>query len=118
MTEQASSIKDLFYTKKTVFLKYKVSKATNELTQIRFILPTRKASDIINILMAGLCLKPFSFLSILFYSPLAYVDPLHCDMTHLFVELLKDSLAEYSYDADIAELNYKLETTVYGIYVS
>ena len=39
-------------------------------------------------------------------------------MTHLFVELLKDSLAEYSYDADIAELNYKLETTVYGIYVS
>lgn len=95
-----------------------MSKATNELTQIRFILPTRKASDIINILMAGLCLKPFSFLSILFYSPLAYVDPLHCDMTHLFVELLKDSLAEYSYDADIAELNYKLETTVYGIYVS
>ena len=63
-------------------------------------------------------LLKFSFLSILFYSPLAYVDPLHCDMTHLFVELLKDSLAEYSYDADIAELNYKLETTVYGIYVS
>lgn len=51
-------------------------------------------------------------------SPLAYVDPLHCDMTHLFVELLKDSLAEYSYDADIAELNYKLETTVYGIYLA
>ena len=39
-------------------------------------------------------------------------------MAHLFVELLKDWLAEYSYDAEIAELSYKLENTVYGIYVS
>lgn len=51
-------------------------------------------------------------------SPLAYVSPVHCDMAHLFVELLKDSLAEYSYDAEIAELSYKLENTVYGIYLS
>ena len=30
LTEQASSIKDLFYTPKTLFLKYRVSKAANE----------------------------------------------------------------------------------------
>ena len=52
------------------------------------------------------------------YSPLAYVDPVHCDMAHLFVELLKDSLNEYGYAAEIAGVNYKLENTMYGIFVS
>ena len=52
------------------------------------------------------------------FSPLAYVDPVHCNMAHLFVELLKDSLNEYAYAAEIAGVNYKLENTMYGIYVS
>ena len=56
--------------------------------------------------------------SVLFFSPLAYVDPVHCNMAHLFVELLKDSLNEYAYAAEIAGVNYKLENTMYGIYVS
>jgi len=51
-------------------------------------------------------------------SPLAYVDPVHCNMAHLFVELLKDSLNEYAYAAEIAGVNYKLENTMYGIYLS
>ena len=55
---------------------------------------------------------------VLFFSPLAYVDPIHCNMAHLFVELLKDSLNEYAYAAEIAGVNYKLENTMYGIYVS
>ena len=52
------------------------------------------------------------------FSPLAYVDPGHCNMAHLFVELLKDSLNEYAYDAEIAGVEYKLENTMYGIFVS
>ena len=39
-------------------------------------------------------------------------------MAHLFVELLKDSLNEYAYDAEIAGVSYKLENTMYGVYVS
>jgi len=39
-------------------------------------------------------------------------------MAHLFVELLKDSLNEYAYAAEIAGVNYKLENTMYGIYLS
>ena len=39
-------------------------------------------------------------------------------MAHLFVELLKDSLNEYAYAAEIAGVSYKLENTMYGIYVS
>nr|XP_058959294.1 insulin-degrading enzyme-like isoform X2 [Pocillopora verrucosa] len=51
-------------------------------------------------------------------SPLAYVDPCHCNMAHLFVELLKDSLNEYAYAAEIAGVHYKLENTMYGIFLS
>ena len=39
-------------------------------------------------------------------------------MARLFVELLKDSLNEYAYDAEIAGVDYKIENTMYGIYVS
>ena len=52
------------------------------------------------------------------FSPLAYVDPGHCDMAHLFVELLKDSLNEYAYNAEIAGVEYKIENTMYGMFVS
>ncbi|XP_068709633.1 insulin-degrading enzyme-like [Montipora foliosa] len=51
-------------------------------------------------------------------SPLAYVDPGHCDMAHLFVELLKDSLNEYAYNAEIAGVEYKIENTMYGMCLS
>lgn len=52
------------------------------------------------------------------YSPFAYVDPLHCNMAYLYLELLKDSLNEYAYAAELAGLNYDLQNTVYGMYVS
>ena len=38
-------------------------------------------------------------------------------MTYLFVELLKDSLAEYDYDAAIAGLKWKILNTEYGLMV-
>lgn len=53
-----------------------------------------------------------------FYSPFAYVDPLHCNMAYLYLELLKDSLNEYAYAAELAGLNYDLQNTIYGMYVS
>ncbi|XP_013766820.1 insulin-degrading enzyme-like [Pundamilia nyererei] len=52
------------------------------------------------------------------YSPFAYVDPLHCNMAYLYLELLKDSLNEYAYAAELAGLNYDLQNTVYGMYVN
>lgn len=39
-------------------------------------------------------------------------------MTHLFVELLRDSLNEYAYYAEIAGVDYRFENTMYGICVS
>lgn len=39
-------------------------------------------------------------------------------MAYLYLELLKDSLNEYAYAAELAGLNYDLQNTVYGMYVS
>jgi len=39
-------------------------------------------------------------------------------MAYLYLELLKDSLNEYAYAAELAGLNYDLQNTIYGIYVS
>uniref|UniRef100_A0A3Q3AY03 Insulin-degrading enzyme n=1 Tax=Kryptolebias marmoratus TaxID=37003 RepID=A0A3Q3AY03_KRYMA len=52
------------------------------------------------------------------FFPFAYVDPLHCNMAYLYLELLKDSLNEYAYAAELAGLNYDLQNTVYGMYLS
>lgn len=46
------------------------------------------------------------------------MDPLHCNMAYLYLELLKDSLNEYAYAAELAGLNYDLQNTVYGMHVS
>ena len=62
-------------------------------------------------------LLPKANLKFEFISPLAYLDPLNCTMTYLFVELLKDSLAEYDYDAAIAGLKWKILNTEYGLMV-
>lgn len=51
-------------------------------------------------------------------SPLAYRDPLHCNMNGLFAMLLKDSLTEYAYDAELAGLKYHVDINVYGVSLS
>uniref|UniRef100_A0A8C9F697 Insulin degrading enzyme n=1 Tax=Pavo cristatus TaxID=9049 RepID=A0A8C9F697_PAVCR len=61
---------------------------------------------------------PKACLNFEFFSPFAYVDPLHCNMAYLYLELLKDSLNEYAYAAELAGLNYDLQNTIYGMYVS
>ena len=60
----------------------------------------------------------YTTVSISLFSPLAYRDPLHCNMNRLFVMLLKDSLTEYAYDAELAGLNYHVDVSIYGIIVS
>ena len=52
------------------------------------------------------------------FSPLAYTDPLNCNMTALFTELFKDALNEYAYDAELAGLSYDLMSTICGMVVS
>uniref|UniRef100_A0A668VJ59 Insulin-degrading enzyme n=1 Tax=Oreochromis aureus TaxID=47969 RepID=A0A668VJ59_OREAU len=61
---------------------------------------------------------PKACLNFEFFSPFAYVDPLHCNMAYLYLELLKDSLNEYAYAAELAGLNYDLQNTAYGMHLS
>ncbi|XP_053548914.1 insulin-degrading enzyme [Bombina bombina] len=61
---------------------------------------------------------PKACLNFEFFSPFAYVDPLHSNMACLYLELLKDSLNEYAYAAELAGLTYDLQNTVYGMYLS
>ncbi|XP_042643874.1 insulin-degrading enzyme-like [Tyto alba] len=61
---------------------------------------------------------PKACLNFEFFSPFAYVDPLHCNMAYLYLELLKDSLNEYAYAAELAGFNYDLQNTIYGMYLS
>ncbi|KAF9103581.1 Insulinase (Peptidase M16) [Mortierella sp. AM989] len=51
-------------------------------------------------------------------SPLSYSSPSNNVKTQLYVNLLKDALNEYSYDADLAGLLYSLDTTVEGMILS
>ncbi|XP_077261361.1 insulin-degrading enzyme-like isoform X1 [Temnothorax americanus] len=50
-----------------------------------------------------------------FVSPFAYMDPLSCNLTHMFVQLFRDSLNEYAYAADLAGLQWELTNSKYGI---
>ncbi|GFT52795.1 insulin-degrading enzyme [Nephila pilipes] len=51
-------------------------------------------------------------------SPMAYVDPLHYNMSHLIVQLVKDALNEYAYAAELAGLEYIFSNTKLGIFLS
>ncbi|KAL1510015.1 hypothetical protein ABEB36_004673 [Hypothenemus hampei] len=50
-----------------------------------------------------------------FVSPMAYLDPLNCNLTHMFVQLFKDELNEYAYAAELAGLKWELINTKYGL---
>ncbi|KAF9425755.1 Insulinase (Peptidase M16) [Entomortierella beljakovae] len=51
-------------------------------------------------------------------SPLSYSSPSNNVKTRLYVNLLKDALNEYAYDADLAGLLYSLDTTIEGMILS
>ncbi|RKO84131.1 Metalloenzyme, LuxS/M16 peptidase-like protein, partial [Blyttiomyces helicus] len=48
-------------------------------------------------------------------SPISYASPLASNLTRLYADLLKDSLSEFSYYADVAGLSYALENSTDGI---
>ncbi|XP_012215276.2 insulin-degrading enzyme isoform X1 [Linepithema humile] len=50
-----------------------------------------------------------------FVSPLAYMDPISCNLNNMFVQLFRDSLNEYAYAADLAGLQWELSNSKYGI---
>lgn len=52
-----------------------------------------------------------------FVSPMAYLDPLNCNLTHMFVQLFRDELNEYAYAAELAGLKWELINTKYGLIV-
>eukprot|EP00123_Amoebidium_parasiticum_P017153 comp23732_c1_seq1/m.40925 comp23732_c1_seq1/g.40925 ORF comp23732_c1_seq1/g.40925 comp23732_c1_seq1/m.40925 type:complete len:972 (-) comp23732_c1_seq1:688-3603(-) len=58
---------------------------------------------------------PKAIIMVLISSRMAYVSPTHCVLTRLFSELLKDSLAEYAYAAELGGVTYVLENVVYGL---
>uniref|UniRef100_A0A8C5L6T5 Insulin degrading enzyme n=1 Tax=Jaculus jaculus TaxID=51337 RepID=A0A8C5L6T5_JACJA len=49
---------------------------------------------------------PKACLNFEFFSRYIYADPLHCNMTYLFIRLLKDDLKEYTYAARLSGLSY------------
>lgn len=59
----------------------------------------------------------FFFFSV-FVSRYLYADPLHCNMTYLFLRLLKDDLKEYTYAARLAGLSYGIASGMNAILVS
>ncbi|XP_053679845.1 insulin-degrading enzyme [Anopheles nili] len=63
-------------------------------------------------------LKPKALMSFDFNSPIVYSDPLNCNMTRLFVQLLKDHLNEYLFEADMAGLGFAVSNTTSGISLS
>lgn len=54
----------------------------------------------------------------LFVSRYIYADPLHCNMTYLFIRLLKDDLKEYTYAARLSGLVYGIASGMNAILVS
>ncbi|PSN57801.1 Insulin-degrading enzyme [Blattella germanica] len=60
-------------------------------------------------------LLPKANLSFEFVSPLAYLDPVSCNMTYMFVQLFKDALNEYAYAAELAGMRWELTNTKYGM---
>lgn len=63
-------------------------------------------------------LKPKTIMNFDFTSPMAYSDPLNCNLTHMFVQLFKDQLNEYLYEAELAGLRFGVSNTANGVSVS
>ncbi|XP_050068386.1 insulin-degrading enzyme [Anopheles maculipalpis] len=63
-------------------------------------------------------LKPKALMSFDFNSPIVYANPLNCNLTRLFVQLLKDHLNEFLFEADLAGLGFGVSNTTSGISLS
>ncbi|KAH8371843.1 hypothetical protein KR093_009062, partial [Drosophila rubida] len=62
--------------------------------------------------------KPKACMTFDMSNPIAYLDPLNCNLNHMMVMLIKDQLNEYLYDAELASLKLSVITKPCGIDVS
>lgn len=51
-------------------------------------------------------------------NPIAYLDPLNCNLNYLMVSLIRDQLNEYLYDAELTDLKLLVGNKSNGIEVS
>ncbi|XP_075160301.1 insulin degrading metalloproteinase [Haematobia irritans] len=60
-------------------------------------------------------LKPKACMSFDMSNPIAYLDPLNCNLNYLMVSLIRDQLNEYLYDAELADLKLQVGNKSNGI---
>lgn len=53
-----------------------------------------------------------------FVSPIVYLDPVNYNSCLMYVRLLRDSLAEYAYDAQLTGLTWEINNSKYGVELS
>ncbi|VDO93362.1 unnamed protein product [Soboliphyme baturini] len=63
-------------------------------------------------------LLPKCYVLVHLRSPTAYADPRHAALAQMFVEVVRDSLTEYAYNAELAGLHYRIENGRYGLSLS
>ncbi|KAJ2938650.1 hypothetical protein O0L34_g11978 [Tuta absoluta] len=58
---------------------------------------------------------PKAFVTFDFVSPLAYSEPLNCNLLSVWVLLLRDSLQQFAYAAELAGLRWSISNAKYGL---
>ncbi|XP_049883205.1 insulin-degrading enzyme [Pectinophora gossypiella] len=61
---------------------------------------------------------PKAFITFDLVSPLAYSEPTNCNLTSIWVLLLRDSLQQFAYSAELAGLRWSLANAKYGLSVT
>ncbi|KAL0853136.1 hypothetical protein ABMA27_012899 [Loxostege sticticalis] len=61
---------------------------------------------------------PKAILTFDLVSPLAYADPLNCNLTSVWVLLLRDALQQFAYAAELAGLRWSVGNAKYGLSVT
>ncbi|KAI8426703.1 hypothetical protein MSG28_014409 [Choristoneura fumiferana] len=61
---------------------------------------------------------PKAFLTFDLVSPLAYLDPINCNLTSVWVLLFRDSLQQFAYAAELAGLRWSIGNAKYGISIT
>ncbi|OWR46486.1 putative metalloprotease, partial [Danaus plexippus plexippus] len=61
---------------------------------------------------------PKSFVTLDLVSPLAYSDPVCCNLTSIWVLLLRDSLQQFAYSAELAGLRWSVGNAKYGLSIA
>ncbi|XP_014603217.1 PREDICTED: insulin-degrading enzyme isoform X1 [Polistes canadensis] len=63
-------------------------------------------------------LVPKANIMLNFVSPIVYLDPVNYNSCLMYVRLIRDSLAEYAYDAQLTGLTWEINNSKYGVELS